>query len=251
MKNKKIAIFLFALVCLTFVIPIIINWLFKFSSKHFLLTAEWEAGAALTFYGSVLSCIGTVCLSFATLQQNERLHQDLKRQTKENEWLRNSMFFRPQFHVEKVCVNSDEVPINSGLWKWKGSFLNQLPIIQITLRTADNIAAFNHRVFCNLYRYPEEITEPKISKFVAQKARVITPTEDSVIINIHELEWDGDGIFYAVFEYQNVLAVTYRQLIPILLETNHEIHQVSFTIRSLPAALPIRKDENSHGETCI
>ena len=56
-----------------FIIPLVINWLFKVASPIELFVAEWEAGDALSFYGALLASVATIIgvyLSILYAQKN-------------------------------------------------------------------------------------------------------------------------------------------------------------------------------------
>lgn len=56
-------------------IPILINCLFKLSAPFDLFAAEWTADSALTYYGSVLTFLGTFVLSVLALWQNHVIEE--------------------------------------------------------------------------------------------------------------------------------------------------------------------------------
>lgn len=43
-----------------FIIPLVINWLFKVASPIEIFVAEWDAGDALSFYGALLASVATI-----------------------------------------------------------------------------------------------------------------------------------------------------------------------------------------------
>ena len=58
-----------------FIIPLVINWLFKVASPIELFVAEWDAGDALSFYGALLASVATIIgvyLSILYAQKNYR-----------------------------------------------------------------------------------------------------------------------------------------------------------------------------------
>ena len=70
-KSTKLIIgFVLLVVFLLFVIPIIINELFKINDGY--LTV-WSGADVLSFYGAVLSAIGAIVLGIVAWKQNERL----------------------------------------------------------------------------------------------------------------------------------------------------------------------------------
>lgn len=71
-KHKVEAIlFLICMAFLSFGAPLIINILFKHPSSSYLTAAEWDAGAALEYFGTVLTFWGTSALSIIALWQNK------------------------------------------------------------------------------------------------------------------------------------------------------------------------------------
>ena len=70
-KNKYILISL-AVLCGALVIAFIINILFKIESNE-ILSAEWSAGDALNYVGTMLGATSTFVLSLIAYKQNEKL----------------------------------------------------------------------------------------------------------------------------------------------------------------------------------
>ena len=69
-STKLIIVFVLLVVFLLFVIPIIINELFKINDGY--LTV-WSGADVLSFYGAALSAIGAIVLGIVAWKQNERL----------------------------------------------------------------------------------------------------------------------------------------------------------------------------------
>lgn len=71
-KHKFEAILFFICIALlSFGVPLVINILFKYPSFLSLTVAEWDAGAALEYFGTVLTFWGTSALSIIALWQNK------------------------------------------------------------------------------------------------------------------------------------------------------------------------------------
>lgn len=73
-KNHK-RIVVGILFVIIFVIPILINILFKLKAPIKLLESEWEAADMLGYYGSVLGFLSTTLLSTLAIWQNEKIKQ--------------------------------------------------------------------------------------------------------------------------------------------------------------------------------
>lgn len=57
------------------VIPLLINILFKFDFNIWWLESEWTAGEALSFYGGLLSFVGTVILGVVSVWQTKKSNE--------------------------------------------------------------------------------------------------------------------------------------------------------------------------------
>lgn len=57
---------------MVFGIPLFINYLFKNTCNVKFIVAEWSAGDALNFYGTLLSFLGAVYLGYAALELNKK-----------------------------------------------------------------------------------------------------------------------------------------------------------------------------------
>lgn len=69
-KKHLLLIILFLLVAMTGV-PLIIHVLFKIYPNNSFWIAEWSAGEFLSYYGAILSFVGTVALGALALYQND------------------------------------------------------------------------------------------------------------------------------------------------------------------------------------
>lgn len=71
--RRVVCAIILLLLIITIGIPIMINWLYKQPAPTTFLAAEWEAADALSYYGSVLTFLGTVTLSALALWQNHQI----------------------------------------------------------------------------------------------------------------------------------------------------------------------------------
>lgn len=69
-RSKKTAIYVFALIIISVVIPIAINELYKLNKGY---ETQWGAADTLAFYGAIVGAIGTIVLGIVSWQQNARL----------------------------------------------------------------------------------------------------------------------------------------------------------------------------------
>lgn len=72
-EHRKVLYIIFLLLIFIIGIPLLINWLYKQSALAPFFVAEWEAADALSYYGSVLTFLGTVTLSALSLWQNYQI----------------------------------------------------------------------------------------------------------------------------------------------------------------------------------
>lgn len=86
-KKHKVFLVLISLAVLFALvgIPLIINLLFKFNCGISMFQAEWSAGEALGYYGSVLSFVGTVVLGALALYQNHIIKEEANNRSLELE----------------------------------------------------------------------------------------------------------------------------------------------------------------------
>lgn len=74
-KTHKLVVFIISLLIILGV-PLVIHLLFKLHPSSDFFVAEWTAGEALGYYGSILSFIGTVVLGFLALYQNQVIKEE-------------------------------------------------------------------------------------------------------------------------------------------------------------------------------
>lgn len=106
---KKWWVWVIIVLLLLVVVPLSIHCLFKISSDGF-FSAEWTAGDALAFGGSILGFIGTVVLGSVAVWQNKQLRNDNKNerneQHKEMINLENQKIIlanKPIFIIQSAC----------------------------------------------------------------------------------------------------------------------------------------------------
>lgn len=75
LKKHKILVCLLSIVIILGV-PLVIHILFKINSGIPFFEAEWTAGEALGYYGSILSFVGTVVLGALALYQNRIIKEE-------------------------------------------------------------------------------------------------------------------------------------------------------------------------------
>lgn len=82
-KKRKLFVagLILLILCLVFAIPIILNYLFKIIPCFTFLIAEWNAGDALNYYGSVLSFLSTTILSILALWQTHIIREESNKHT--------------------------------------------------------------------------------------------------------------------------------------------------------------------------
>lgn len=80
MKNKYIIfIFILCVFALSCGVPLIINYCFKTSAIDEIFVAEWDANAALTYWGATLTFFSTTILSALALWQNDVIKKESSR----------------------------------------------------------------------------------------------------------------------------------------------------------------------------
>lgn len=90
----------------TFIIPIIIHFLFKIRVENYWIIAEWSAGEFLDYYGSLLTFLSTVLLSLLALWQNNemKLENEEHRMYLENLELRKNL---PCYMAQKTIAEKE------------------------------------------------------------------------------------------------------------------------------------------------
>ena len=73
-KNWKL--FLLAMVVVIVIIPFCINAVFKIHAPWYFLQAEWDASAALSFYGSIVAGVIAVYGVFLTIQYSQKSYKE-------------------------------------------------------------------------------------------------------------------------------------------------------------------------------
>lgn len=110
--RKELCIAILLLLIIIIGIPIAINWLYKQAALSTFFVAEWEAADALSYYGSVLTFLGTVALSTLSLWQNHQIKAGNDKHTaflEQMEKAKNALHFKIQ--VAALLDNASKVKI--------------------------------------------------------------------------------------------------------------------------------------------
>lgn len=105
---KSLTIVIISLIII--MIPIIINILFKFDFNIWWLQSEWSAGDALSFYGGLLSFIGTITLGAISIWQTKKSN-DISKQLLEKDLLESTDFIQLQNKFEVSAKHNDNAKI--------------------------------------------------------------------------------------------------------------------------------------------
>lgn len=105
MKKKKQVIFISIIILgISIVIAFVLNILFKVTGAY-IFQAEWEAGDALNYAGSIFGAVGTIILGYVAYKQNDKL-QELE----ENNYIAN---YSSMIVLNRVVINSNaDIPVN-------------------------------------------------------------------------------------------------------------------------------------------
>lgn len=107
---KPLAIVIISLIII--MIPIIINILFKFDFNIWWLQGEWSAGDALSFYGCLLSFIGTITLGAISIWQTKKSN-DISKQLLEKYLLESTDFIQLQNKFEVSVKHNAKITCSS------------------------------------------------------------------------------------------------------------------------------------------
>lgn len=164
-NNKRIFIILIVFI-ITIAIPILINSIYKYVNGNKFL---WDASDLLSYYGTVISAIGTIILGYIAWKQNERLLALEERSfLTENSVLSlleeinikeiNSLACNLDSHLEQIVVTKDalkEIENNyaslSIICKFKPmNIMKRIPVVHvenvsiISFQISDKIDSYVH-----------------------------------------------------------------------------------------------------------
>jgi len=199
-------IFVFFIVAII-IVPLVINLLYKIKSDS-IFSTEWDAGDALSFYGGVLTLIGSVLVSAIALIQTYRLNKMTEQRYYENTK-------RPYFNINEIFGTRDN---GNGQWSfyYSGnsycySYKEQKKNIKlfVTLQNCgdgDAIEFTYNGAYLGDDRGAKFATILKDSKYTVEKT--ISLSKNKVIIPI---------------SYKNILGCKYTQ--DIRIDTSREINE--------------------------
>jgi len=110
--RKALCVIAFLLLIIIVGIPLLINWLYKQPALIPFFVAEWGAADALSYYGSVLTFLGTAALSTLALWQNHQIKVGNDKHSAflaQLEKARNAIHFKIQ--VVSLLANASKIKI--------------------------------------------------------------------------------------------------------------------------------------------
>lgn len=116
MGKKNIILIGFILLFLIIGFPIMVHILFKIKLTEDFWIAEWSAGEFLSYYASVLSFCGTICLSALALWQNEIIRRESSLHTKQlqkMETQKNCPFFSVKLLNSSIHNSNLEIELKN------------------------------------------------------------------------------------------------------------------------------------------
>lgn len=195
-KNPKkfIAITAIVLLIMIFVIPFVLNCLFKYGTSFDIFVAEWDSGDALSFYGTILSFIGTSVLSILALYQNHCIDKLSKEHSSRIEEMEKERY-EPCFYINNF---------NST---------GKLSNISFEIKNiSDNI--IQNVIVCDVHLINQESTigDDKFQKAVLYK-------DNALLIELKNKSiGTKDPVLNFKVQYNTVLGETHQKSVKILLE---------------------------------
>jgi len=81
LKNHK-KLFFWILLCVVFAVPFLIHIAFFLNAPFDFMTAQWEAGNVLEFYGALVGATGTIALGYVAYWQTKKAHEQTDKANK-------------------------------------------------------------------------------------------------------------------------------------------------------------------------
>lgn len=169
------------LICLSIfviiIVPVLIHILFKIQPKNSFFSAEWTAGDALGYYGSVLSFVGTVVLGALALYQNQIIKDESDRR---------EQLLRFQEHERNMP---------KFLVKAKGSNGNCANLI-ISINNVSENNASNVKIYDAKILSPQNEQLWRLSELVTAD---IIKTTDEIDVTLSNPSIQQDGYIYYLY----------------------------------------------------
>ena len=128
-KNKKTilrsVIATIALIFFVFVIPIVINWMYKTPAKLPIFAMSWEAKDVLSYYGSILGAVATIIALTATIKFT-RENQKEERKLSIRPYLQTSKFNYTSFEGIPTTKDVIYMDIKPNIVNYQGGVLDDI-----------------------------------------------------------------------------------------------------------------------------
>lgn len=167
--KKNWSTVLIVIIIVIIIVPFLINIAFKVNAINNLFKAEWNAGDVLSYYGDILSFIGTVSLGLLSLWQNKKIEEKSNEHTR---YLEN---------IEKI-KNLPELKIAHELSN--GQLQNlKIRISNISNNIAKNITVSPLKIFDNQDLIQYSSPDPDVNQDYIQPMQSITVSFNNEPIN--------------------------------------------------------------------
>lgn len=139
------------------VIPAFINLLFKLPAPIAFFEAEWQAADALSYYGAILSFLGTSFLSLLALWQNYKLNEANEKHTALLEQMERDLH-APHFVIEDCVAVGGGYHLNFNVRNISDNIAQDFCISDFTLVDGHGISFWNStEKFCAHYLGPSMV----------------------------------------------------------------------------------------------
>ena len=165
-KYKRILVISAIILTITIiVIPAFINLLFKLQAPIAFFEAEWQAADALSYYGAILSFLGTSLLSLLALWQNYKLNEANEKHTTLLEQMERDLH-APHFVIEDCVALGRAYRLNFNIRNISDNIAQNFCISDFTLVDGRGISFWNST---------EKICEHYLGPSMTKTFELVTP----------------------------------------------------------------------------
>lgn len=180
-KNKRLLIVIYLGIAFLLIgIPFIINLLFKFNFNINYLETEWSAGDALSYYGSILSFVGTVVLGSLALYQTHIIKTEADKKAtniEELERIENMPNFHMRFQGASggFCNN-----LNFSVTNISNNIAYDIEVYDIKLKDG------SHTIWEDSDTYNAPVINPQNHILIQTSSKSSTPKDELILFaNMH------------------------------------------------------------------
>lgn len=195
-KSKCITVF-FVFFFVIIGIPLVINYLYKTTTTIDFFVTEWNASDTLSYYGAILTFVGTTILSVLALWQNHAIKMENDKHTHLLEKMEREKIY-PFIVIKEVGCDGNFANIHFNLENVSDNIAGDIIITNIRIETQEGETIWDTK---ESYEY--EYLKQNECQTITLKNNPFDPNKENIVFTLKYtdiLAWEHTYTFKSLFK---------------------------------------------------